>query len=122
GGSDATSQAQNFVSGLTAGILATAARRELGAAAPIIMIDPAEKSGEGRVRAGFELDSLVPPFLRPLVTGAYLEGVAARESQGNSNPSTQFGALLELYFPKNFFTAGQYGPGTTWSLDFGWQL
>jgi autotransporter translocation and assembly factor TamB len=122
GTSDATSQAQNFVSGLTAGILATAARRELGAAAPIIMIDPSEKSGEGRVRAGFELDTLVPPFLRPIVTGAYLEGVAARESQGNSNPSTQFGALLELYFPKNFFTAGQYGPGTTWSLDFGWQL
>lgn len=122
GSSDATSQAQNFVSGLTAGILATAARRELGAAAPIIMIDPSEKSGEGRVRAGFELDTLVPPFLRSIVTGAYLEGVAARESQGNSNPSAQFGALLELYFPKNFFTAGQYGPGTTWSLDFGWQL
>jgi translocation and assembly module TamB len=121
--SDASDQARNFVSGLTAGVLATAARKELGAAAPIIMIDPAEKAGEGRVRAGFELDDIVPPFLRPVVTGAYLEGILARESEdASSGATTQFGALLELYFPRNLFTAGQYGPGTTWSVDFGWQL
>ncbi len=119
---DASTQAQSFVSGLTAGVLATAARRELGAAAPIVMIDPADKAGEGRLRAGFELDDIIPAFLRPLVTGAYLEGIVARESQGEAAANTQFGALLELYFPKNFFAAGQYGPGTTWSVDFGWQL
>ncbi len=119
---DASNQAQSFVSGLTAGVLATAARRELGAAAPIVMIDPADKAGEGRLRAGFELDDIIPAFLRPIVTGAYLEGIVARESQGEAAANTQFGALLELYFPKNFFAAGQYGPGTTWSVDFGWQL
>ena len=119
---DASTQAKSFVSGLTAGVLATAARRELGAAAPIIMIDPSENTGEGRVRAGFELDSIVPGFLRPIVTGVYLEGIVQRESQGNTNAQTEFGALLELYFPKNFFAAAQYGPGTTWSVDLGWQL
>ena len=46
----------------------------------------------------------------------------ARGADGGANTNTQFGALLEFYFPKKFFTAGQYGPGTTWSLDFGWQL
>lgn len=119
---DASTQAKSFVSGLTAGVLATAARRELGAAAPIVMLDPTDKAGEGRLRAGFELDDIVPAFLRPIVTGAYLEGIVSRESQGDAAANTQFGALLELYFPKNFFTAGQYGPGTTWSIDFGWQL
>jgi hypothetical protein len=29
---------------------------------------------------------------------------------------------MELYFPHGFFTTGQYGPGATRSLDWGWQL
>lgn len=122
GNSDGSAQARGFVAGLTAGVLATAARRELGGAAPILMVDPSDQAGEGRLRAGFELDDIVPQFLKPLITGAYLEGIVAREAEGEASASTQFGALLEFYFPKRFFTAGQYGPGTTWSLDFGWQL
>lgn len=119
----ASTQAQSFVSGLTAGVLATAARRELGAAAPIIMIDPADKAGEGRIRAGFDLDDIIPEFMAPIVTGMYIEGIVARESSGESSQATtMFGTLLEIYFPKNFYTAGQYGPGTTWSVDVGWQL
>ena len=118
---DPSNQAQSFVSALSAGVLATAARRELGAAAPILMIDPNETAGQGRVRAGFELDEVVPGFLRPFITGVYLEGIVAREAEGEAAAETNFGALLEIYFPKNLFTAGQYGPGTTWSVDFGWQ-
>lgn len=118
---DPSLQAQSFVSALSAGVLATAARRELGAAAPILMIDPDDTAGQGRVRAGFELDEIVPEFLQPLITGVYLEGIVAREAQGEAAAQTNFGALLELYHPKNLFTAGQYGPGTTWSVDFGWQ-
>lgn len=125
----AKQEATSFVSGLTAGLLATSARRELGAAAPIIMIEPGEQTGAGRIRAGFELDTLVPSFLRDLITGVYVEGIVERE--GSSSPgggqaqaasSTQAGVLLELYFPHQLFTTGQYGPGTTWSLDGGWQL
>lgn len=118
---DPALQAKSFVSALSAGALATAARRELGAAAPILMIDPDDTAGEGRVRAGFELDEVVPSFLRPLITGVYLEGIVARESDGEAAAETNFGALLEIYFPKNLYAAGQYGPGTTWSIDFGWQ-
>jgi hypothetical protein len=125
--SGANDQARAFVGGLTAGLLATTARRELGAAAPIIMIEPGEQSGEGRIRAGFEFDSLVPKFLRSVVTGVYFEGILANESSGSagtqkSDARVQAGFLLELYYPHNLFSAGQQGPGTTWSLDVGWQL
>jgi hypothetical protein len=112
---------------LTAGLLATAARRELGALAPILMIDAGDDETGARVRAGFEFDSLVPEVLEPIITGVYFEGIVGNEKQASPSGegqqgSLRTGALLELYFPYNLFTAGQYGPGTTWSLDFGWQL
>ncbi len=122
----AQDQAKGFVGGMTAGLMATTARRELGAAAPIIMIEPGEQTGEGRVRAGFDFDFLVPSFLRDVVTGVYFEGIADKNSEGavegQSDGRVQAAVLLELYFPKNFFSAGQYGPGSTWSVDVGWQL
>jgi translocation and assembly module TamB len=121
----ADDQAKAFVGGLTAGLLATTARRELGAAAPIIMIEPGDQAGSGRVRAGFEFDSLVPNFLKDVITGVYFEGIVSKESAESAQQSdarTEAGVLLEFYFPKNFFTAGQDGPGPTWSMDVGWQL
>ncbi len=125
---DAGDQARAFVGGLTAGLLATTARKEFGSAAPILMIEPGERSSEGRVRAGMEFDSLVPKFLRNVVTGVYFEGILANESHGSertierSDARVEAGALLEMYFPDRFFAAGQYGPGATWSIDLGWQL
>jgi hypothetical protein len=121
---EATDQARQFVGGLAAGLLATSARRELGAAAPIVMVEPGEQTGQGRLRAGLELDSLVPGFLQGLITGLYFEGIVARESDNpeQQQANVQGGALLELYFPSGFFSTGQYGPGATWSLDWGWQL
>lgn len=127
-------QAAGFVGGLTAGLLATSARRKLGAAAPILMIDPGQAAGEGRLRAGFELDTLVPQFLRDFITGVYFEGIVAREGAGatasgagssgrpQQEARVQGGVLLEFYFPNNFFNTNQYGPGATWSVDVGWQL
>lgn len=117
----ARSDAASFVSGLTAGLLATSARRELGAAAPIIMIEPGAQTGEGRLRAGFELDSLIPDALASLITGVYLEGIVTKEEAAGQQ-STQAGVLVELYFPHQLFSTGQWGPGATWSIDWGWQL
>jgi translocation and assembly module TamB len=123
----AKQDATSVVQGLTAGLLATSARRELGAAAPIIMIEPGEQTGDGRIRAGFELDALVPRLLRHLITGVYVEGIVEREASGSSGAqsqqaTTQAGVLVELYFPHQLFTTGQWGPGTSWSIDWGWQL
>ncbi len=118
----AKSDATSFVSGLTAGLLATSARRELGAAAPIIMIEPGEHAGDGRIRAGFELDALVPDVLARFITGVYLEGIVSKEGASEQQKSTRAGVLVELYFPHQLFSTGQWGPGTTWSIDGGWQL
>ncbi|HKP62747.1 MAG TPA: translocation/assembly module TamB domain-containing protein, partial [Polyangiales bacterium] len=120
-------QASAVLMGLTAGLVATAARRELGVLAPMLMIDPGTDNSGARVRAGFEFDSLVPEPLRDIITGVYVEGIVSNEKPGSEGESSggqslRPGALLELYFPHNLFTAGQYGPGTTWSLDVGWQL
>lgn len=122
GEESAKSDAASFVSGLTAGLLATSARRELGAAAPIIMIEPGDQTGEGRIRAGFELDSLIPEALASLITGVYLEGIVTKEEAAGQQSSTQAGVLVELYFPHQLFSTGQWGPGATWSIDWGWQL
>lgn len=123
GGEDNMEQdAARFVAGVTAGLLATSARRELGGAVPILMVEPGETSGEGRIRAGFEVDSLVPAPLRKWITGAYVEGIFAKEGTAGQQSSTRAGVLLELYFPHQLFTTGQWGPGTTWSIDWGWQL
>ena len=118
---EANSQARQFVGGVTAGLLATSARRELGAAAPILMVEPGDQAGRGRLRAGFELDSLVPDVLEDIVTGVYLEGIVAND-QASQDANVNGGALLEFYFPKGVFTTGQYGPGATWSVDMGWQV
>jgi hypothetical protein len=122
GEESARNDAASFVSGVTAGLLATSARRELGAAAPIIMIEPGSQTGDGRIRAGFELDSLVPDALASLITGVYLEGIVTKEGSNAQQNSTQAGVLVELYFPHQLFSTGQWGPGATWSLDWGWQL
>lgn len=104
-----------------ASVLAVTARRELGAAAPIISIDPGDEIKTGRVRAGFELDPLIPSFLAPLVRGAYVEGiVAGSDAESNSKTGVQGGVLIELYFPYNLIGSGQMGPGETWSLDLVW--
>lgn len=123
---DATVQTESVLRGLTAGLLATAARHELGAFSPILTIDPGDDDSGTEVRAGFEFDSLVPAPMRDVVTGVYFEGIVSSDKEGAESGETQgdlkTGALLELYFPYNLFAAGQYGPGTTWSLDVGWQL
>ena len=122
----AKKQAASILAGVTAGLLATTARRELGSLAPILMIEAGDGEQQARVRAGFEFDSLVPKVLRDVITGVYFEGIVATEStrasDGSSTQRTGAGALLELYFPYHLFTSGQYGPGPTWSVDLGWQL
>lgn len=114
-------QAQSFATGVVASVMAVAARRELGAAAPIIMIDPGDELGDGQVRAGFELDSLIPDFVEPFIRGVYVEGIVANESGEAESSGVDAGVLLELYFPHSFVGSGSYGPGQTWSLDVAWE-
>lgn len=119
--SGATDQAKSFVAGVVSSVVAVAARRELGAAAPIIKIDPGDEFGNGQVRAGFELDSLVPDVLEQFIVGVYVEGIVANEETSASGGGVDAGFLLELYFPNGFVGSASYGPGQTWCVDAAWE-
>ncbi|MEY4544097.1 MAG: hypothetical protein RL685_292 [Pseudomonadota bacterium] len=117
----ATTQVQSFVGGLSGGLFALSARRELGEMMPILLVEPATGGSGSRVRAGFELDSLVPGFLKRFIRGVYVEGIIASGDDQQQQQDTAGGVLLELYLPHDLVTSGQYGPGETWSLDLGWE-
>jgi autotransporter translocation and assembly factor TamB len=116
----AKSQVQSFVGGLSSGLLALSARSEFGEMMPILLVEPGSETTASRVRAGFELDSLVPRVLAGIIRGVYVEGIIA-SGNGQQQQDTGGGVLLELYLPHDLVTSGQYGPGETWSLDLGWQ-
>ncbi|HKO94657.1 MAG TPA: translocation/assembly module TamB domain-containing protein, partial [Polyangiaceae bacterium] len=121
---DTEAQAKQFVSALTAGMIATTLRRNLGAMAPIVMVTPGDSQSGGQLRAGFEADSLIPDFMRGVVTGVYLEGILSQDNttaNGSGQRDVQRGVSIDVHFPHNLVTSGRYGPDTTWSLDFGWQ-
>jgi hypothetical protein len=123
GDDSAESEAKSFVAGMMAGVMAMSARRELGDAMPILMLEPGDTAEGSRVRAGFELDKLVPGFLEGVIRGVYVEGIFAGsgEDESKSSSGVQSGVLIELYLPHDFVTSGQYGPGETWSIDLGWE-
>ena len=116
----AKTQVQSFVSGLSSGVLALSARSQLGEMMPMLLVEPGSQTTSSRVRAGFELDSLVPAVLAKFIRGVYVEGIIA-SGNGQQQQDTGGGVLLELYLPHDLVTPGQYGPGETWSLDLGWQ-
>jgi hypothetical protein len=91
--------------------------------APIVAVDPGGSQGVSQVRAGFELDTLIPDFLRDVVTGVYVEGILSSEKmdEQGTQRDVQPGVLIELHFPHNLVTSGRYGPSTTWTVDLGWQ-
>jgi autotransporter translocation and assembly factor TamB len=116
-------QASQIIGALMAGVLTTSIRRKLGSMAPILSVDPADDDRGDQVRAGFELDALIPSFLRDIVTGVYVEGSVSSEKQGEASgqKDVQTGVLIELYFLHDLVSSGRYGPDTTWSFDVGWQ-
>lgn len=115
-------ETKQFLGALTAGVLNTSIRRTLGDMAPIVTLSPTDQQGGSELRAGFELDSLIPDFLRDIVTGVYVEGIFSSDatSEQYGRRELQPGVLMELFFPYNLVTSGRYGPDSTWSLDFGW--
>jgi len=116
-------EAKQFVSAVTAGLVTSTIRRKFGAMAPILMLDPEDAEGTSQLRAGFELDALIPESLSEVITGIYVEGIISSEKQEDqSGPrDVNHGVLVELYFPHNLVTSGRYGSNSSWSFDLGWQ-
>lgn len=117
----AESEVANAAIGMTTGLLSLGARRAFGDYVPMLSIDQSTESTA--VRAGFEVDALVPKFMRGFVRGVYVEGVVSSGDEnapsGDSDP--QAGVLLELMLPSDLVWGGQYGPGETWSIDLDWR-
>jgi autotransporter translocation and assembly factor TamB len=117
------SQAASVLSGITAGILTTTLRRELGDLFPVITIDSGGTSGVGAIRAGISADRIIPKFLEGVVQSAYVEGFVstADRSVGEQQGSTsRAGVLVEFRYPYNLTSTVQVAPPQNWSLDLMW--
>jgi translocation and assembly module TamB len=132
GGESVQAQMASMAIGMTTGLLSLGARREFGDWIPRLQF---EQGDQTRLRVGFEADKLIPKFMRGFVRGAYVEGIWAGDNNATpggsasgqpptsatANNSAGEGVLLELMLPKDLVWAGQYGPGTVWSIDLDWR-
>jgi hypothetical protein len=121
---DVESQAASVLSGITAGILTTTLRRELGDLFPVISVDAGGPAGVGAVRAGLTADRLIPRFMRGIVTSAYMEGfvtTADRATPAAEGAGSRAGVLVEFRYPKNLASTVRLEPPQNWSLDLLWE-
>jgi autotransporter translocation and assembly factor TamB len=114
-----------FASGIVGGVLTLGAQSQLKGIAPRIAVGRSEQGGQ-RVAAGFSSESLIPKFMRKLVTRVYVEGgvsgpPSSQATAGeNTTQSTALEFLIELYFPHNIVGSGRFGP-QTWGTDVIWE-
>lgn len=122
GGSRQTAEgeAAAALGALTAGLLSSLTRRELGHVLPRFAIE--SRAGQGtRVRAGIQADDLIPGFLRGAVRSAHVEGFVGSSEGAEGAATTTGGVLLELYFPYHLVTSGAFEQPDNWSVDLTWE-
>ena len=115
--SEVGQQVGEFVSGLATAILTLTLRRELGDVLPVVTVD----TTGGRL--GWQLDDLIPDFLRGVVQGAYVEGRIAANDSTDPNAAATYGGgfLFELQWPRNIFTTFEWEQPSATSLDLTWE-
>ena len=122
----AAAEATDFLAGVAFGIATLALREQFGELIPTIRIE----MGDGGfrtpiIRAGINVDSLIPERLRRVVRGIYIEGYfTARRADGTEDSTRQAhdnGFLIELQFPSNIVGTSDYSPPSNWSLDITWE-
>jgi translocation and assembly module TamB len=143
---DADAQQEAMVAGMMGGVLTLGTRgvrNELGGLIPKPILQSRQQAYSGnrvyRVGAGVNADSLIPPFLRGIVRGAYLESAYARttystgagseRSEGSESglppgEEPETGALdflLELRFPYDLVWTGRIAPPQNWGADILWE-
>jgi len=112
----ANDQTRSVFGGLTAGLVGSVARRELGQYAPIIAVDSEGTLDTTSVRAGFNVGDVIPEAWQDVILGVYIEGLLAGSEQGPRG-----GLLIELLFPHHLSTTTTYEQPDNWSLDVIWQ-
>lgn len=113
---EADDQTRSVLAGLTAGLVGSITRRELGQYAPIIAVESEGTLGTTGVRAGFTVGDLIPEAWQSVLLGVYVEGLLGGSEQGPRG-----GFLIELLFPHYLSTTTTYEQPDNWSLDFLWQ-
>jgi len=113
---EANDQTRSVLAGLTAGLVGSIARRELGQYAPIIAVESEGTLETTGIRAGFTVGDLVPEAWQAVLLGVYVEGMLAGSQQGPKG-----GLLLELLFPHHLSTTTTYEQPDNWSLDLLWE-
>jgi hypothetical protein len=144
---DAEAQQEAMQAAMWGGVLTlgtSGVRNKLGGLIPKPILQSRQRAYSSdrftRIGAGVNADSLIPPFLRGIVKGAYLESAyASPSSQGsttgdqgegtdavdattNEEPGTgDFDFLLELRFPYDLVWSGKIAPPQTWGTDILWE-
>lgn len=115
----ASAQVGAALAGLTAGLLSKLTRNKYGKYVPVLALEAGASSGT-RIRAGVEANELIPPFLRDVVQGVYVEGYMGSQNEGGSRQGTG-GVLLELYFPQDIVTGGTWEVPNNWAVEVTWE-
>lgn len=122
----AAAEATDFLAGVAFGVATLALREQFGEIIPTIRIEMGDDGFRSpMIRAGINVDSLIPRRLRDVVRGIYVEGYfTARRADGTEDSTRQShdnGFLIELQFPRNIVGRSDYAPPTNWSLDITWE-
>ncbi|MEM9195119.1 MAG: translocation/assembly module TamB domain-containing protein, partial [Myxococcota bacterium] len=118
-------QTVDFLGGLLAGVGTIFLRDQFGDFLPDIVFE--QTAYGGRVRLGFNANAVIPEFLRPIVRGAYVQGLlttASNDDGGDSSTELLPGAQIELQFPYNLVGTGRVnynGSNVGWGVDFTWE-
>jgi translocation and assembly module TamB len=117
-GNEAESDATSMLAGLTAGLMGSLARRELGEWVPILSFESKGTLASTRLKAGFQADQIIPESWERFAQGAYIEGSVGGSEAAGAGP--RVGVLLELYHPLDLITRAVFQQPDNWSLDLLW--
>lgn len=133
---NATTQATQFLTSVAFGMATLALRENLGDMFPNVSVETGSNSNYlPRVRAGFNAERLIPHALRNVVRGIYIEGYynaaagQAGQQTGNAGTSSSTstslnstaGFSIEVQFPHNIVTEGEYSMPNNWRLGVTWE-
>lgn len=129
---DAGDQAASFLTGVAFGVATLALREQFGDFIPMLSVESGRTVNSARIRAGFNFDQYIPESLRGVVRGIYIEGyvnagstqgapAAASSGASSTTANSPFGFKIELQFPRNIMTQGEYAPPSNWRLGVTWE-
>ncbi len=124
----AADETADFLAGVAFGVASLSLREEFGAGFPQIQVETADGGfTSARIRAGYDLDDIIPERMRSVVQGVYLEGYFTARGQDADPGATSTGTgqdagfLMELQFPHNIVGTGTYAPPANWGVDVTWE-